>query len=110
MVPKPRHPPESHSFKVATTMTIHKGMGQTMSTSFIDALDLLISNTLIIDHSGIYKANISMKGGQIYGIRKAGNVQAGVQENMAATEVVAGEGLIVMAGAVDTYVHFIFHS
>ena len=92
--------------------TIREGMGQTTSTSFIDALDLLISNALIIDHSGIYKADIGVKGGQIYGIGKAGNpdVQAGVQENMvvgAATEVVAGEGLIVTAGAVDAHVHFI---
>jgi urease len=92
--------------------TIRDGMGQASSQHPIDALDLLISNALIIDHSGIFKADIGVKAGRICGLGKAGNpdIQDGVHGELivgAATEVVAGEGLIVTAGAVDAHVHFI---
>lgn len=92
--------------------TIRDGMGQACSHDRICALDLLISNALVIDHSGIFKADIGVKDGKICGLGKAGNpdIQDGVHERLvvgAATEVVAGEGLIVTAGAVDAHVHFI---
>ncbi|KAF8467077.1 urease [Gautieria morchelliformis] len=92
--------------------TIRDGMGQASSQDPINTLDLLISNALIIDHSGIFKADIGVKKGRICGLGKAGNpdIQDGVHGNLivgSATEVVAGEGLIVTAGAVDAHVHFI---
>lgn len=87
-------------------------MGQASSPNPINAIDLLISNALVIDHSGIFKADIGVKEGRICGLGKAGNpdIQDGVHEQLvvgSATEVVAGEGLIVTAGAVDAHVHFI---
>ena len=92
--------------------TIRDGMGQASSHRPINALDLLISNALIIDHSGIFKADIGVKDGKICGLGKAGNpdIQDGVHDGLivgSATEVIAGEGLIVTAGAVDAHVHFI---
>ncbi|KAF8524895.1 hypothetical protein BU17DRAFT_74668 [Hysterangium stoloniferum] len=92
--------------------TIRDGMGQQVSLSPIDALDLVITNALIIDHSGIYKADIGVKGGRIRAIGKAGNpdVQDGVHPELVvggATEVIAGENCIVTAGAVDAHVHYI---
>ena len=89
---------------------IRDGMGQ--SARAIDALDLVITNALIVDHWGIVKADIGVKTGHIVGIGKAGNpdVQDGVDPNLvvgASTEVIAGEGRIVTAGGVDAHVHFI---
>lgn len=89
---------------------VRDGMGQ--SARGLDALDLVITNALIIDHSGIYKADIGIKDGRIAGIGKAGNpdVLDGVDPNLvvgAGTEVLAGEGKIVTAGAIDSHVHFI---
>ena len=76
------------------------------------ALDLVITNALILDWWGIVKADIGIRDGRIVGIGKAGNplVQDGVTDGMfigAATEVVAGEKMIVTAGGIDTHVHFI---
>ena len=76
------------------------------------ALDCVITNALVIDATGIYKADIGIKGGRIAGIGKAGNpdVMAGVTPGMVVgvtTEAVAGEGLIVTAGGIDSHVHFI---
>ncbi|KIJ50824.1 hypothetical protein M422DRAFT_159179 [Sphaerobolus stellatus SS14] len=95
--------------------TIRDGMGQSSSPnngSLLDALDLVITSALIIDHSGIYKADIGVKEGKITGLGKAGNPDSmeGVTDGMiigGKTEVVAGEGLIVTAGAVDAHVHYI---
>ncbi|KAF8589029.1 urease [Ramaria rubella] len=92
--------------------TIRDGMVQACSTGGYRALDLLVTNALVVDHSGIYKADIGVKDGKICGIGKAGNpdIQDGVDGDMvigAATEVIAGEGLIVTAGAIDAHVHFI---
>lgn len=75
-------------------------------------MDLVITNALIIDWSGIIKADIGVKNGIIVGIGKAGNPDTmdGVTENMivgGSTEVIAGEKLIVTAGAIDTHVHYI---
>jgi urease subunit alpha len=87
-------------------------MGQAEGIGDADALDLVVTNALIIDWSGIYKADIGIKGGRITAIGKAGNprVMAGVSPDMlvgVTTEVVAAEGMIVTAGGIDTHVHFI---
>ncbi|KAJ2855476.1 Urease, partial [Coemansia erecta] len=75
-------------------------------------LDLVITNAVIVDYTGVYKADIGVRGGRIVGIGKAGNpdVMDGVTPGMvvgAATEAMAGEGRIVTAGALDTHVHFV---
>jgi len=94
---------------------IRDGMGQS-STALREpahgALDLVITNALIIDHWGIVKADIGVKDGRIVKVGKAGNpdTQAGVDPDLvvgAATEVIAGEGKIVTAGAIDSHIHFI---
>ncbi len=87
-------------------------MGQFAGADDSLALDVVITNALIVDWSGIYKADIGVKNGRIVGIGKAGNptVMQGVSPAMVVgvtTEAVAGEGLIVTAGGVDTHVHFI---
>ena len=87
-------------------------MGQYAGADDADALDLVITNALVIDWTGIYKADIGVKHGRIVGIGKAGNpaVMRGVDPKMivgVTTEAVAAEGLIVTAGAIDAHVHFI---
>ena len=70
----------------------------------------VITNALIIDHWGIVKADIGIKGGRIVAIGKAGNpdVQPGVDIVIGpGTEIIAGEGMIVTAGGIDTHIHFI---
>ncbi|MCE3038794.1 urease subunit beta [Helicobacter anatolicus] len=91
--------------------TIRDGMAQSVSAN-ANELDTVITNAIIIDYTGIYKADIGLKGGKIVGIGKAGNkdTQDGVCDTMivgAGTEVVAGEGLIVTAGGIDTHIHYI---
>jgi len=86
--------------------------GQRAGAADRDALDCVVTNALIVDASGIYKADIGIKGGRIAGIGKAGNpdVMAGVTPGMVVgvtTEAIAGEGLIVTAGGTDSHVHFI---
>jgi urease subunit alpha len=88
---------------------IRDGMGQGQGTSATVA-DTVITNALIIDHWGIVKADIGLKGGHIWAIGKAGNpdVQPGVTIPIgAATEIIAGEGKIVTAGGIDSHIHFI---
>ena len=90
--------------------TIRDGMGQ--SARAVDVLDLVITNALIVDHWGIVKADIGIRGGRIAGIGKAGNPDTldGVHPDLvvgAGTEVIAGEGKIVTAGGIDCHVHFI---
>jgi urease subunit alpha len=91
---------------------IREGMGQAAGVGDKDALDCVITNALVVDWSGIYKADLGIKNGLISGIGKAGNpdVMAGVTRNMivgVTTEVIAGEGLILTAGGLDTHIHFI---
>jgi len=92
---------------------IRDGMGQSASATGADGvLDLVITNAMIVDHGGIYKADIGIRNGRIAGIGKAGNpdVMSGVTSGMvigAGTEVIAGEGKIVTAGGIDAHVHFI---
>jgi urease len=90
--------------------TVRDGMGQACGVSDKDALDVVITNALIVDWSGIYKADIGIKKGYIVGIGKAGNpnVMEGVSDGMVVgvtTEVIAAEKLIVTAGAIDAHVH-----
>jgi len=91
---------------------LRDGMGQASGVSQADALDLVITNALVVDYDGIYKADIGIKDGRIVGIGKAGNpdMMAGVDEGMivgVTTEAIAGEGLVLTAGALDTHIHFI---
>src|SRR6266481_3261512 len=91
---------------------IREGMGQAAGVGAKDALDCVITNALVVDYTGIYKADIGIKNGLISGIGKAGNpdMMAGVTKGMiigVTTEVIAGEGLIVTAGGLDTHIHFI---
>ena len=88
---------------------IRDGMGQSQRTS-AEAVDLVVTNALIIDHWGIVKADIGVKNGRIAGIGKAGNpdIQDGVDIIIGpGTEVLAAEGQIVTAGAIDAHIHFI---
>ena len=88
---------------------IRDGMGQSQRLSK-DCVDTVITNALIVDHWGIVKADIGIKGGFISGIGKAGNpdIQPAVTIVIGpGTEVIAGEGMIITAGAVDSHIHFI---
>ena len=93
--------------------TLRDGMGQSVKTTSADGdLDLVITNCLIVDYTGIYKADVGIKNGKIAGIGKAGNpsVMDGVTLGMtvgASTEAIAGEGLILTAGGIDTHIHYI---
>jgi urease subunit alpha len=92
---------------------IRDGMGQSARATAADGvLDLVITNALVLDHWGIVKADIGIRGGRIVGVGKAGNpdVMAGVGPDMvigAGTEVIAGEGRIVTAGGIDSHIHMI---
>jgi urease subunit alpha len=92
---------------------LRDGLGQSPTeTREGAALDLLITNALILDHWGIVKADVGIKDGKIVGIGKSGNphLMDGVDETMvvgASTEVLAGEGKILTAGGIDTHIHFI---
>ncbi|KAK9934426.1 hypothetical protein M0R45_021571 [Rubus argutus] len=90
---------------------IRDGMGQCSGNQPADSLDTVITNAVIIDYSGIFKADIGIKDGCIVGLGKSGNpdVKDDVPKMIIGvnTEVIAGEGQIVTAGAVDCHVHFI---
>ena len=90
---------------------IRDGMGQSQRASADAAVaDTVITNAVIVDASGIIKADIAIRGGRISGIGKAGNpdVQPGVTIVIGpGTEIIAGEGCIATAGAIDTHIHFI---
>jgi urease subunit alpha len=88
---------------------IRDGMGQSQRSAR-EVADTVVTNAVILDHWGIVKADIAIKNGRIAAIGKAGNpdIQPGVTIAIgAATEIIAGEGLIVTAGGVDTHIHFI---
>ncbi|AJC80706.1 urease subunit alpha [Rhizobium etli bv. phaseoli str. IE4803] len=89
---------------------IRDGMGQSQVTRADGAVDTVITNAVIVDHSGIYKADIGLKNGRIAAIGKAGNpdTQPGVNIIVGpGTEAIAGEGKIVTAGGMDSHIHFI---
>ncbi|RCW82384.1 urease subunit alpha [Phyllobacterium bourgognense] len=88
---------------------IRDGMGQGQRPA-AEVADLVITNVIILDHWGIIKADVGIKEGRIAGIGKAGNpdIQPGVNIVVGpATDVIAGEGKILTAGAIDTHIHFI---
>ncbi|GAB3629436.1 urease subunit alpha [Pandoraea terrae] len=88
---------------------IRDGMGQSQRPR-AEVVDTVITNAVIVDHWGIVKADIGLKDGRIWGIGKAGNpdIQPGVTIPIGgATEVIAGEGMIVTAGGIDSHIHFI---
>ena len=90
--------------------TIRDGMAQSQRTNEQGAVDTVMTNALIIDHWGIVKADIGLKGGRIAAIGKAGNpdVQPGVDIIIGpGTEVISCEGMIVTAGGIDSHIHFI---
>src|SRR5437764_343546 len=88
---------------------IRDGMGQGQRVA-AEVADTVITNALIVDHWGIVKADIGIKANRIWQVGKAGNPD--IQPNVdipigAATEVIAGEGMIVTAGGIDSHIHFI---
>src|SRR5687768_14011214 len=91
---------------------LRDAQGQAAGIADADALDCVITNALIVDWTGVRKADVGIKGGRIAGIGKAGNpgVMAGVSPGMVVgvtTEAIAGEGLIVTAGGIDSHIHYI---
>ena len=89
---------------------IRDGMGQSQATRAQGAMDTVITNALIVDHSSIYKADVGLKEGRIAAIGKAGNpdTQPGVTIIIGpSTEIIAGEGKILTAGGIDSHIHFI---
>ena len=88
---------------------IRDGMGQSQR-NHAEVMDTVITNAVILDHWGIVKADIGLKNGLIAAIGKAGNpdIQPGVTMVIGgATEIIAGEGMIVTAGGIDSHIHFI---
>lgn len=87
-------------------------MGQSCTISNSQCPDTIITNALVIAYTGIYKADIGIKNGKICGMSKSGNPD--IMDNVtpslvfgASTETIAGEGLILTAGGIDTHIHFI---
>ncbi len=90
--------------------TIRDGMAQSQRSSAQGAMDTVLTNALILDHWGIVKADIGLKGGRIAAIGKAGNpdTQPGVDIIIGpGTEIISCEGMVVTAGGIDTHIHFI---
>ncbi|WFB36929.1 urease subunit alpha [Kiritimatiellota bacterium B12222] len=91
---------------------LRDGMGQATGVPADEVLDLVITNALILDYTGVIKADIGIKGGRIVGIGKAGNphMMPQVDPQMivgVGTEVIAGEKMVLTAGAIDCHIHFI---
>jgi urease subunit alpha len=89
---------------------IRDGMGQSQLTRAEGAMDTVITNALIVDYTGIVKADVGLRGGRIAKIGKAGNpdTQPGVDVIIGpGTEIIAGEGRILTAGGMDAHIHFI---
>ncbi|WEG17242.1 urease subunit alpha [Alkalihalophilus pseudofirmus] len=93
--------------------SIRDGMGQNGRLTAKDgALDLVITNVIVVDYTGIIKADVGVKNGRVVGVGKSGNpdIMDNVDPNLvigAGTEVISGEGKILTAGGVDTHIHFI---
>ena len=102
--------PYGEEVKFGGGKVIRDGMGQAQTTRAEGAVDTVITNALIVDHSGIYKADVGLKDGRIHKIGKAGNpdTQPGVDIIVGpGTEAIAGEGRILTAGGFDSHIHFI---
>ena len=92
--------------------SLRDGMGQSCTVPDEECPDFIITSALIMDYTGIYKADVGIKNGRISAIGKAGNpdIMDGVPPGLtfgASTEAIAGEGLILTAGGIDTHIHFI---
>lgn len=91
--------------------TIRDGMGQNSRLTRAHGIpDTVITNVLIVDYTGVYKADVALRDGRIFAIGKSGNpdTQDGVDIVIGvATEIIAGEGKILTAGGIDTHIHFI---
>ncbi len=102
--------PYGEEVKFGGGKVIRDGMGQAQTTRAEGAVDTVITNALIVDHTGVYKADVGLKSGRIHKIGKAGNpdTQPGVDIIVGpGTEVIAGEGRILTAGGFDSHIHFI---
>ncbi|WP_282093797.1 urease subunit alpha [Epibacterium ulvae] len=102
--------PYGEEVKFGGGKVIRDGMGQAQTTRADGAVDTVITNALIVDYTGIFKADVGLKDGRIYKIGKAGNPDT--QPNVdiivgPGTEVIAGEGRILTAGGFDSHIHFI---
>ncbi|MEO1686550.1 MAG: urease subunit alpha [Pseudomonadota bacterium] len=102
--------PYGEEVKFGGGKVIRDGMGQSQRTRAEGAVDTVITNALILDHTGIYKADLGLRDGRIHAIGKAGNPD--VQPNVdivvgPGTEAIAGEGRILTAGGFDAHIHFI---
>src|ERR1700760_2976741 len=89
---------------------IRDGMGQSQSSRAAGAVDTVITNAVVLDYCGVFKADIGIRDGRICAIGKAGNPDTQPRVNVVigpGTEVIAGEGKIVTAGGIDLHVHFI---
>ena len=92
---------------------IRDGMGQSQISRKRGAADTVITNALIVDVNGIYKADVGLKDGKICEIGKAGNPDTQSKVNIIigpGTEIIAGEGKILTAGGFDSHIHYIFHT
>ncbi len=102
--------PYGEEVKFGGGKVIRDGMGQAQTTRAEGAVDTVITNALIVDHTGIYKADVGLKDGRIAKIGKAGNpdTQPGVDIIVGpVTEAIAGEGKILTAGGFDSHIHYI---
>ncbi|WP_281995609.1 urease subunit alpha [Ruegeria faecimaris] len=102
--------PYGEEVKFGGGKVIRDGMGQAQTTRAEGAVDTVITNALIVDATGIYKADVGLKDGKIHKIGKAGNpdTQPGVDIIVGpGTEAIAGEGKILTAGGFDSHIHFI---
>jgi len=102
--------PYGEEVKFGGGKVIRDGMGQSQATRTEGAVDTVITNALILDHTGIYKADLGLRDGRIAAIGKAGNpdTQPGVTIVIGpGTEAIAGEGRILTAGGFDSHIHFI---
>ena len=102
--------PYGEEVKFGGGKVIRDGMGQSQATRAAGAVDTVITNALIVDYTGIYKADVGLQDGRIAAIGKAGNpdIQPGVNIIVGpGTEVIAGEGRILTAGGFDSHIHFI---
>ncbi len=91
--------------------SIRESMGQGLTTSSEGALDLVVTNVIVLDHWGIVRADVGVRNGRIVAVGKSGNpdIMDGVDPGMhigSSTDVISGEGKILTAGAIDTHVHF----
>jgi len=102
--------PYGEEVKFGGGKVIRDGMGQGQATRAEGAVDTVITNALIVDHTGITKADVGLRDGRIAGIGKAGNpdTQPGVTIIIGpGTEAIAGEGKILTAGGFDSHIHFV---